>query len=209
MIDTVYFENEYGEMLRPYEDFGIFMASHTIEEPKPKTYRVDLDGIDGDLDMSEWAGDVTFNTRKVTVAFRDMSAADHDHVVNFLLGQRVKIRFSEDPDFYYTGRCEIPTRTTQRRVTDFSFDFTCEPFKLRNFLTTQEVKRFANLRAERMSAQPTITASAACTATFGGREFALEAGEQTLRDFVITRRPTRLEVSDGATLTLVWRDGRL
>lgn len=207
MIDTVTFENEHGEVMRPYEDLGIFLKSHNAALPEPKVYRVSLDGADGDIDMTEWAGEVLYKPRLVNMQFRDMSARHYADVANFVLGRRVKITFSEAPDFYFVGRCERPQTATESRVTDFQFDFTCEPYRLRKTPTRHSIQGSGVLRAARMTAQPTITASAACTMTVGGTAFDLAAGEQTLAGFVVTDRPQRVEISGGATVEFAWRDG--
>lgn len=207
MIDTVTFVNEAGAVLRPYQDLGILMKHHYAAFPSPKIYRVELDGADGDLDMTEWAGDVKYQPRDVTIAFRDMSAKDYRHIVNYLLGQRVKITFSEEPEYYFIGRCEQPDNKLERRVMDMEFVFTCDPFRLRHIQTIRTITGSGILQAERMPALPVITAPSACTVTLGETEFVLTAGENSPAGFVVTRYPQAVTVSDGKTLIIQWRDG--
>ena len=207
MIDTVAFQNEYGEILRPYEDYGVFLKSHNAALPEPKIYRVALDGADGDIDMTEWTGDTLFQSRPVRVDFRDMSASAYTHIANFLLGQRVQITFSEAPDYYYVGRCERPDNSTERRVTDFGFDFTCDPFRYARSKTHKTIVSAGVLVAARMPAVPVITADRACVLTYGETEYEIAQGKQTLARFVITRRPKQVTISNNAKVSFEWRDG--
>ena len=207
MIDTVVFQNDYGDLLLPYEDFGLIMITHEISPPEPKVYRVNLDGADGDIDMTEWAGDVKYNTRTVSIAFRDMQETVYRHLLNFLLGRRVKIMFSEDPEFYFYGRCEYPDMTRESRVSDVTLDFVCEPYRMRHFETSQTITSSGTLTAERMPACPTITASASCNITIGGATYALASGSQTIKSIIIRDRPQTVTVSNSASVNFTWRDG--
>ena len=66
MMDTVWFENTAGELFRP-EDYGLLLKSFDAPSPAARTYFETVDGRDGVLDMSEWAGEVLFNARTVSI----------------------------------------------------------------------------------------------------------------------------------------------
>lgn len=213
MIDTVIFENQYGDVFMPYEQDGIYMKSHSISPPTPRIHRFSLDGMDGALDMTEWAGEVKFEPREVQIAFRDMSADTYTALVQFCLGRMVKIMFSDDLDHYLYGRCDAADVATERRVSDYDMKFTCEPYRLERFLTTVErtVDQSAEitLRARRMTATPTITVTAACTLEFDDETYELEAGTHEMSGIRITDRPKVLSVTGSTGITITWRDGIL
>lgn len=115
--------------VRPWEDYGLYLVEYDAPRPEPKIYRVDIEGRSGTIDMTEWAGDVFYNDRTVTVRLRDMLGRADD-ICNALLGRRCRVQFDvDDPDYYYEGRCEAIKDTTRRHVTDLTLTLTCHPFK--------------------------------------------------------------------------------
>lgn len=213
MIDTVTFENESGAVLRPMEDLGLFLVEYDAPPPAPKLYRVSLDGADGQVDLSEWAGEIRYNTRTVTAKFRDLEGRGFRELTQFLHGRRVKLTFSPEPDFYYYGRCDAAAEATRRRVTNQTFTFTCEPYMLAHAPTVirRQVGSGARilLAARRKSAIPQITVTDACTLEYGGNTYALTPGTHTVPTLIVTDKPQMLAVSGAGTITLQWRDGML
>lgn len=218
MIDTVVFENEYGERLNP-QQYGILMRYHDEPPPEPRIHQYELAGMDGVLDMTEWAGETKYNNREVTVAFRDMTARYYDMISQFCLGRTVKIMFSSDPLYYYYGRCISDNRSVRQRMLDGEMKFSCEPFRLARALTSVSVDISGDasssiaLKSRRKSVVPVITTSIIdTTCTYRGKTYSL-TGENTFSDFIITDRPNTLTVdyTSGTlnTVTITWRDGVL
>ena len=212
MIDTVSFQNDRGEWLFPYEQYGIIMKTHVISPPKPKVHRFSLDGMDGDLDATEWAGEVRYEPRTAEISFRDMSAEQYEALVQFVLGRNVKIFFSEAQDLYLYGRCEKLGTETRDRVTDLDLSFTCKPYRFARFLTTVSLTVDTSgetvLCARRMSAKPTIVTSAAMTLSFGGTTYNLDSGTST-PNMTITDQPQTLTITGSGTISITWQDGVL
>ena len=208
MIDTVIFENQHGEKFMPYEQYGIYMKSHSISPPKPKLYRYAVEGADGEIDLSEWSGEVRFEPREVSISFREMGEKYYHALVQFALGRMIKVMFSNDRDYYCYGRCTAIDADTKKRVSDVDMTVVCDAYRLKRVPTVVNVTGSAALKAQRMTATPTITASAACTVTFGGTTYSLSAGAQTVDGIRITDRPQTMSVS-GATLEVRWTDGVL
>lgn len=136
MIGHVVFETlrrttagDEATLIRPWEDYGIFLVNYDAPPPEPKIYRVDIEGRSGSLDMTEWAGDVFYNDRTVTVKLRDMLSRKSE-IMNALLGRRCRVQFDvDDPEYYYEGRCESIKEQTRRHVSDMTLTFVCHPFK--------------------------------------------------------------------------------
>lgn len=212
MIDTVFFEFPSGEVVNS-ADYGLILKSFDAPEPGVKTHRVQVDGADGELDMTEWAGVVRFESRIVTVAFRDMQSEGYKRLVNQLLGRNCKIILSSDPDWYFYGRCDEAGSNTRKRVTDTPLVFTCQPYKLRKYPT--QIKQTVDatngtqilLKALRRSAIPTISLTAACTLTFDGTSYSLAAGTHTVPGIVITDSPKTMTVTGSGNITITFEEG--
>ena len=215
MIDTVWFESESGETLRPCESLGLILVCHDAPPPPVRTYRAELDGADGELDLSEWAGGVRFGERTVTMTLRDMTGAGTDAALDFALTRRVRIFFSEQPGYFYDGRCVKAERATRRRVTDLRLTFLCAPYRLRAELTRRVLTARegepagARVTVRGGTAAPTATASAPCALYVDGELIELGAGEAPRGAVVLTRGRHDIEVQGEARVTLCWRDGRL
>lgn len=132
MIGIVTFDILHGavaERLRPDEMYGLLLMTYTVGVPAPRIYRVEVEGRNGSIDLSEWAGETFYGDRQITIKLRDMyeqSAAFIDRIV----GQRCRIYFDLDlPGWYYEGRCEDAQPSTRRHVTDITLTFTCHPFR--------------------------------------------------------------------------------
>ena len=211
MIDMVYFECN-GVTIAPYEDYGIILKSFDAPPPDAQVYYVALDGADGSLDMTEWAGEVKYNDRNMTIALLDMNNR-YGPMIQTLHGRRWKIWKSDDPDFYYEGRCDSAPAETRRRVTNLTLNFTCSPWKLHKTETKIEktISSSANIElcAMRKTVIPIVTLTAACTLTWNGESHALTAGTHTPAWLVVTDAGGTLGVSGSGTITLVWRDGVL
>lgn len=214
MINSVTFENEAGQVLRPYADFGVLLVSYDAPEPKPKTYRVSLEGMNGDIDMSDWAGAVYFNSRTVSMTLRDLGRSGWRAVVNFLLGRRVKITFSDDPEWYFVGRCEDIQSSTRKRVANTTLTFTCDPYRLAQSETTvaataTSTAKTKTLYTSRRRVVPEITVTGTVTLVYDGNTYSLTAGTHKLPTFIIDDTPREVSITGSGTVSIKWRDGVL
>lgn len=226
MIDTVVFENDYGDRLIPHQ-YGIVMKSHDTPLPAPRIYQYAIDGRDGMLDMTEWAGETKFENRDVTIAFLDMSAQFHQKLIQFAYGRMVKIMFSDDPEHYFYGRWTADNRSTRWRVTDGEMTFSCEPYRMcrretavRRLIHTDDPSAIATgiiaLRAARKRVVPTITATGVCEVEYQSRTYNVVEGSHTFNDIVLTDQFNIMTITSGeaaghgdVTVTVSWRDGVL
>lgn len=213
MMNTVTFENDAGAIFRPH-DYGILLKAYDAPEPSPKTYRVNLEGHNGSVDMSDWAGAVYFNDRTVTIGLRDLDAYKYSQLVQFLHGLRVKITFSDQPEWYFYGRCEEIASSTRRHVTDVDLAFVCNPFKLAQLETVKayeagETAQTDVLYTSRRRVVPQIVVSDSATLTYNNAIYTLSAGTHKPPSFVIDGTPRELSITGSGTVTITWRDGVL
>lgn len=137
MIGRVWFglltktaQGDHVTQLDPYADYGLIMGSYDAPPPQPKIYRANIEGRNGTLDMSEWAGEIFYGDRTVTIMLRDMhGSANANAFVNRVTGRRCRMWFDDDPDYFYEGRCEKTATSTRQHVTDITLTLTCHPFR--------------------------------------------------------------------------------
>ena len=114
----------------PREDYGLYLVNYDAPLPEVRTYRANIEGMDGTLDLTEWegAGIVRYQDRTVTVRLRDLDGRGRDFTAE-MLGKRFFIHFSDDLDHCYYGRCESIEEEVRNRVNDITMTFTCSPYR--------------------------------------------------------------------------------
>lgn len=212
-MNSVHFEFANGTTLDPYVDYGVILKTWEAQPPAPKTNLVSLDGRDGDLDYTEWAGVIRYESREVTVSLRDMTG-HRDAILAALLGQRVSFYFDDDPHWIYSGRCTAASTQSQHRfgVCDIDLTFACDPYRMKDALTwvfqsliSTEVT--VTLTPKRKPVIPTIVVTGGpLNLRIGEDTTELEAGEYTLATLVLTG-PTEVGVSGSGTVLFKWTDG--
>lgn len=202
----------------PYTAWGLVLSEKDISPPRPRIYRVPLEGRDGTVDLSEWTGQVRFEDRTVRLTFSTMGGpaelADAlTQAQNALLGRRLKITLSTEPDSYYDGRCEAVTTDTGRRLGQLLAEFTCAPYRLRNEETVvhREIDGSENVELinARMPVIPVITVTAAMDITFDGAAFSLSAGTHRLSTVLLQEGRNTVGVTGTGSITFTYREGVL
>lgn len=214
----VAFENSNGTILRPYEDLEIILSSHTVTPPQPKTHFVEVDGADGKVDLSEWAGEVKYEDRTVEAVFTCIAErANHNEVLDrfkgFILGRRLKITFSDEAAYYYNGRCTSVEVKTDKGISTIECKFTCKPYKIahKSTVISKTVTNSAEivLKSARKTVVPTITTNATVTLTYGALAYTMQAGTRQIPGISVSDTPKTLTVTGTCTITLSWVEGVL
>ena len=124
-----------------YLDFGVILTEQNIGLPFPKTYTVNIEGMDGTLDLSECFGEMKYENRTIKFTFESIDKitdwqAKMTKISSFLHGQKMKITTWSDPDFYYVGRCRIDEYNSKSKLGKIVISCDCEPFKYKQNITT-------------------------------------------------------------------------
>ena len=124
-----------------YLDFGVILIEQNIGLPSPKTYTVNIEGMDGILDLSECFGEMKYENRTLKFTFESIDKitdwqAKMIKISSFLHGQKMKITAWSDPNFYYVGRCRIDEYKSNSKLGKIVISCDCEPFKYKQNITT-------------------------------------------------------------------------
>ena len=124
-----------------YLDFGVILTEQNIGLPSPKTYTVNIEGMDGAFDLSECFGEMKYENRTLKFTFELIDKitdwqAKMIKISSFLHGQKVKITTWSDPNFYYIGRCQIDEYNSNSKLGKIVISCDCEPFKYKQNITT-------------------------------------------------------------------------
>lgn len=117
-------------------DWRLYLTFKDIPDAEPKTNYVNIDGMDGTLDLSEsLTGGITYNDRTLTATFWTDTGNRTDReallrkITASLHGKKIKIIEPDDPEHYLTGRVFIKNKINNLAYTEFTLEAICEPWR--------------------------------------------------------------------------------
>ena len=191
-----------------YIDFGVILTEQNIGLPSPKTYTVNIEGMDGTLDLSECFGEMKYENRTIKFTFESIDKitdwqAKMTKISSFLHGQKMKITTWSDPDFYYVGRCRIDEYNSKSKLGKIVISCDCEPFKYKQNITTFNLVEGSNtVQNSRMTVYADLINEAEIT--INGKTY--NAGAH-LRTIKLTSGTNNLNSSGSATL--IFQEGEI
>lgn len=207
----------FGE-LHSYRDLNLILSEKEVGAPPVKENKLEIEGADGSIDLTEvfgrpTYGDVTLKFAFSTIVPRSDFLIQYSTVKNALHGKKLRIVLDDDQSFYYVGRCFVSAFTNERGVGRISIDCDCEPYKykLTKTVVTRAVDGSDNivLTNGRKRAVPTITTTAAMTIAFGDGVWTNSAGSYTLPDLELVQGDNIVTVTGTGNITFTWQEGDL
>ena len=215
-MNTVYF-NDYNS----WKDFSLVLSSHSIEAPTPKSEKVDVFGADGELDYTEYFGEVKYKNRKISLNFTTFGKSNVlkerlSEFLNLVHGQTMNIVMSDDSDFYYVGRVEVKTPSVKKGIMTIPIECDCEPYKY----AVQETVLKRDVWGEdavtldctnlRMTVIPTIKVLwGEITVTYGTFATTLQMGTWVVPQIIFTKGSNLLTVDGMGEFEIHYREGGL
>lgn len=198
-----------------YGDYGLIRTNATIGAPQPKTYTVDIEGADGSLDLTEYFGEVLYENREIEIEFNlppgeETRQDAYGAFFNDVHGRRLKVAFSEDPDFYWIGRCTVSDWETAGAVGEISVTIDAEPYKYKKGVTEKtfqvsgtSAQTFENLRKRVV---PTFTLGAAMQIVQGSQSFSASQGTWSDSDLYFVQGTNQLTFNGTGSVTVRWQE---
>lgn len=117
-------------------DWNLILTAKDLTPPEAKTYHVDIDGMDGTIDLSEsLAGEVRYKNRTLSASFwtdygdrkeREELIAG---ITSALHGKKVKITDPDDSEHYLYGRVKIKSQKNILPYAEIAIEAECEPWR--------------------------------------------------------------------------------
>lgn len=228
-----------GKVIDTLDDWGCAIGNNDyIGEPETETYYIDVPGADGFLDGSEAiTGRPVYKSREINVLLGGKKPReDWDSFIstirNQVHGRTVKVTFSNDPSYYWTGRAYITEFDRFREIGQFHLSIPkADPYKYSIADSTEEWL-WDPLNLERGAIENgsgiTISGSGLYTihasdgvlvpvlnvksvgsdglkVTGCGETYSLELGENRFPDIAVYDTDVTLEFSGSGTLDIVYR----
>jgi phage-related protein len=203
--------------LHSYRDLNLLLSEKEVGAPPVKENKLEVEGADGSIDLTEVFGRPTFGDLTHKFKFTSLSRNDYlthyTKIKNALHGRKLRIILDDDPGFYYVGRCYVSSYTSEKGIGTISVDCDCEPYKYKiaKTVVTRAVDGTDNivLTNGRKRAVPTITTTAAMTIAFGDGVWTNSAGSYTLPDLELVQGDNVVTVTGTGSITFAWQEGEL
>lgn len=119
-----------------YRDFSLILNSKEIAAPKTKTVKIDIEGADGAIDLTEFFGepkyeDCTHKFQFSTIVPQNEFLTLFSTIKNAIHGKKLEVSLDADPGFFYVGRCYVSSFTNEKNVGKIAIECECEPYKYR------------------------------------------------------------------------------
>lgn len=204
-----------------YRDLGLLLASKEIGSPPVKENKIDIEGADGSLDLTEFFGEAKFDNVRHKFDFA-LSVPPQSYpsifsqIKNALHGKKMRIILDDDPTFYYVGRLHVSSFTNDRGAGYLSIDADCDPYKYKISKTvvsrTISGTETITLTNGRKRAVPlvTIQAEASIRIVYGSSNiWDLGSGSYTLPELELVEGGNAVTVTGTGTISFEWQEANL
>lgn len=106
------FGASFNDTYHTVRDWGLICTDQDISGPEAQTKYINIPGRKTSLDVTEYAGSLTYKPRKLTLTyvkrispmmFQPLTSA----IGNAIAGKKMKIRLDTEPDCYWIGRSDV------------------------------------------------------------------------------------------------------
>ena len=199
-------------------DFSLLLAKMELGAPEAKINKIDIEGADGSLDLTEFFGGVKYEnlTHKfefVALVPPSNFYALYSEIKNALHGKKMRIILDGDPYFYYLGRLSVSSFTSERGIGHITIEADCEPYKYKLEKTVVSANisgsGVVTLQNGRKRAVPTITTTAAMTISFNDTTWGVSAGTFVIPDLELFEYSNTIQINGTGKITFEWQEGEL
>lgn len=204
-----------------YDDLRLVLASKEIGSPSVKTRKIEVEGADGELDLTDFFGEPKYEnvTHKFTFSTMEPQSEfleQFSRIKNALHGKKMRVILDDDPLFYYMGRLHVSSFTTDKGIGTVSIEADCEPYKykLAKTVVTKAVSGTSTitLTNSRKRAVPEVSIQATGSLNLVYQQsyiWDLGSGTYTLPELELVEGENSITVTGTGTITFTWQEGSL
>ena len=207
--------------LHSYDDLNLILKSKEIGSPAVKEKKIDIEGADGALDLTDFFGEAKFEN--VTHKFEFSTIVPpvqflslFSTVKNALHGKKMRIILGDDPLFYYMGRLKVSSFTNEKNIGMVSIEADCEPYKFKLEKTVQSFTvngtQVITLTNGRKRAVPEVEIQSDSSLNIvyqAGNVWDLGSGSYTLPELELVEGENQVTVTGTGTITFTYQEADL
>ena len=204
-------------------NWRLILTAKDVTPPEPKTNYVDIDGMNGSLDLSEsLTGEITYKDRTISASFWTDNGSFKDRsdllreIVTALHGKKIKIIEPDDPKHYFYGRVNVKALNNILPYATFTIEATCEPWRY----SIADIERTIDIKNNDMvnvvinnrgvkTVIPTITVKGSINIIVNNTKLTLIDGVYKFSDFKFYRGVNVVDISGNGSVTFTYKEAEL
>lgn len=210
--------------IHSYNDLNLLLKSIEIETPKAKISKLDIEGADGEEDVTNALTDIIFyKNRKIKCVFTKV----HDNkwynthlskILNSINGKNMHVILDDDPTWYYEARISVDEADSDRVVDEVTVSCDCKPYKLSYSETCRryDIKDSMSCAIDYIGTK-TLTPIIDCVIDDGNTlelvvetiHYTLSNGENIVPNFVLKEGSNEFSFIGNGFVKLTYREGVL
>ncbi len=206
--------------LHTYDDLQLILTTKEIGAPAVKSKKINIEGADGSLDLTEFFGDVKFENVEhhftfSTIVPKQNFLSQFSTVKNALHGKRLHIVLDDEPGYYYAGRLFVSSFTSTKGIGQITIDADCDPWKYKATKTTVSATIIDTATVtlqngrRRVVPEVQIATEDKLRISYGNNIWDLGAGSYTLPELELVAGANAVEVTGTGTITFTYQEGDL
>lgn len=202
-----------------YEDWKLILNAKNISPPSPKIVKVQVDGRDGDINLSRTlTGEMKYENREASFTFLVTEGSQEEReelinsIVNLLHGNELKIIEPDDLDHYLIGEIVVTKTTNDKAYGTIEISADLEPYRysiseVNRTITASETKVDVVLNnTGRKTVTPTLTVDGSINLEFGSSSASLETGTYKLSNLNLRSGATVVTISGTGFVVFTYRE---
>lgn len=204
-----------------FENLSLILNSKEIGSPAIKTVKIDINGADGELDLTDFFGEpkyenVTHKFNFSTIVPQAQFLSLFSAVKDAVHGKKMRVILDDDPRFYYIGRLSVSSFTNEKNIGIISIEADCDPYKYR--LEKTVVSRAVNgtdiivLTNSRKRVVPEVRIETESSLNIVYQEsniWDLGSGSFTLPELELAEGENAVTVTGVGNITFTWQEAGL
>ena len=194
----------------------LILKEKEIGSPAVKENKIDIEGADSSLDLTDFFGepkyaDVKHRFEFSTIVPQKQFLSFFSSIKNALHGKKMRIILDDDPLFYYVGRVHVSSFTNEKNVGQVSIEADCEPYKYKLEKTvvshTIDGTKAIILTNGRKRAVPEVKVEGNIKILYQNYSWSLGSGSYTLPELELVHGENALELEGTGSITFTWQEG--
>jgi phage-related protein len=196
----------------------LILKEKEIGSPAVKVNKVDIEGADSSLDLTDFFGEPKYEDVKhrfefSTIVPQRQFLSLFSSIKNALHGKKMRIILDDDPHFYYVGRLHVSSFTNEKNISMVSIEADCEPYKykLEKTVVTHPIDgtKTIILTNGRKRAVPEVSVEGDIKITYQNNIWSLGSGSYTLPELELVHGENALQLEGTGAITFEWQEGDL
>lgn len=203
-----------------FYDWGLYVGNNAaVEPPTVRTNFIEVPGRNGNIDLTEaLSGRPVYGNRVITLQLGGKKPKESQQqfvskFVNAYHGQRVKIEFDRDRDWYYEGRATIGEIEISNTVVRMTMTIDADPYKYSRIdslpVLTVDGTASQRVQGSALWVSPEFVCSAAMEVAFEGVSYQLNEGSNKLYEILLKDKEYTLTFTGNGTVQVKYKRGSL